>query len=289
MQIYIDVLFIINFIINFSLLKITCSFLKYHTTLLKLLLAAFLGGLYAVLWVIYKIPPLLNFFLLLLIPEIMIFISIYQKPINAYIKGTLTFFVVSFLFNGIIYSLCSILNLKRYVFLDNNIFYIEISFPVLLLCCVIYILISYSSDYVIRKKSKSKIIKLEIIIENKKIIIPTFYDSGNNLYEPLSKMPVVLCEYMKLRPLISQFIDNDLIQNMQYENALLKVMENKKLYLLRTNTVNGSSYFIGIKPDKAFIHDKRKKYEIDCVIAIVNKKFCETDEYNGIMHPDLVI
>lgn len=48
--VYIDILFMINFLIDFVLLKITCSFLKYEYRILNNIIASFTGGLYSALF-----------------------------------------------------------------------------------------------------------------------------------------------------------------------------------------------------------------------------------------------
>lgn len=289
MTVYIDTLFLINFIINFVLLKVACSFLKLYTTNIKLISASFLGGIYSVICFIIQIPFFINIIFLFLVPFIMVFISIYKKPFVTYLKTFLSFLIIAALFNGIIYSLSISTNIGNYIFLENNVFYIHIPFSFLILCCIVFLIISFLTDFVIRKKSKSKIIKLEIIINNKKKIINTFFDSGNNLYEPLSKKPVILAEYIKLRPILPDYIDEKILHNQSLDNLLIKISDYKNLYIIKTNTVNNVSYFLGIKPDEVFIYDKGKKYKTDCIIAIVNKKFCDNDEYNGIIHPDLIL
>lgn len=289
MTIYIDTLFLINFVINFMLLKVTCSFLKLFTTNIRLTLASSLGGIYACICFIFRIPHFLNFLLFILIPLFMVIISTFRKPVVTYIKTYITFFIISFLFNGVIYSLSIATNLGKYVFLEDNIFYIHIPFYLLILCCLTFIFISFLSSSVIRKKSKSKIIKLEIQINNKTAIINTFFDSGNNLYDPISKKPVILIEYMKLRHILPEYINEELLNNATFENLLAIALEYKNLHIIKAGTVNNVSCFLGIKPDHVFIYDKFKKYETDCIVAIVNKKFCENDEYNGIIHPDLIL
>ena len=289
MTVYIDTLFLIYFIINFVLLQVTCSFLKLYTTNIKLISAASLGGIYSVICLIIQIPFFVNSILLFIIPFFMVFISIYKKPIITYLKTFLTFIITAALFNGIIYTLSISTNIGNYIFLENNIFYIRIPFSFLILCCIVFLTISFLTDFVIRKKSKSKIIRFEIIINNKKKVINTFFDSGNNLYEPLSKKPVILAEYIKLRPILPDYIDEKFLENQSLDNLLTKTSAYKNLYIIKTNTVNNTSYFLGIKPDEIFIYDKWKKYKTDCIIAIVNKKFCDNDEYNGIIHPDLIL
>lgn len=289
MTIYIDTLFIINFIINFMLLKITCSFLKLYTTNIRLTLASFLGGIYAAICFVFDIPHFLNFILFILIPFFMVIISTFQKPFVTYVKAYITFFIISFLFNGIIYSLSIATNLGKYVFLEDNIFYIHIPFYLLILCCFTFLFISFLSNSIIRKKSKSKIIKLEIQINHKTTIINTFFDSGNNLYDPLSKKPVILIEYMKLRHILPEYINEDLLNHATLENLLPITLENKNLHIIKASTVNNISCFLGIRPDHVFIYDKFKKYETECIVAIVNRKFCKNDEYNGIIHPDLIL
>jgi len=255
MIIYIDELFLLNFIIDFLILLTESMTLKYVINIKRIIISALLGSVSLLVLFI----PLNNITLLIfkiVISTLLVVSSFGFKSISFTIKNILYFFFISIIYGGFLYFIKDNFTLKSngLIFFDNeiniNIFILVIFSPIIL-----YIYIKQIHNrYKINLRTK-----VIININNKPVILNGFIDTGNTLKEPYGGKDVMITN-----------------------NKLIKeTIENNNYLLIPCITIKGSSYIKGSKFNNVIIGDKTfdniviaytdEKIKIDNIDIILNQ------------------
>lgn len=190
--IYIDVLITVNLFINYLLLLTTKKFLSLSWKIPRVIIAEILSGIFS----LYILLPEVNFFISLIIKLFMaasIIFSVFGfKNIKFFLKTSLCFFFVNFIFSGIMLAMWFTFKPPG-MEMSNGIVYFNIS-PLIL---VFSTLISYFVIEIINRMLGTKSVKdsfctIKIDFGNKTEELKAKIDTGNLLKEPFSNLPVII-------------------------------------------------------------------------------------------------
>lgn len=196
MSVYIDLVFILNFLIDFILLVSVNYILRRNVKWFKLVIGALLGSITMVIMFI----PINNVLLILfkfLISFIMIVISFGYKDMKYTFKNLLYFYLVSMLLGGGIEFLR---NQFRYsnnglVFIDNG---LGISY-VIIFIIGLFLFYKYMKCIKDLKTNYSSYYKCKIYFDNNNyVLLNGFLDTGNKLQDPYSNKSIVLVDKSKV-------------------------------------------------------------------------------------------
>lgn len=280
-KLYVDVIFMENFIINFIILLLTRKFSKEKTNNLKLIFGAFLGASYVIL-LFFSLPNIFYSFGFKIIISIMIIIvSFGIKRIKNFLKIISTFYIISFIMGGTAFALIYVVNFD---------FKQIIIWSIILTIVLIYI----AWDYIIKRNIQNKLIHvLHVNIMNTNKDIKAMIDTGNSLYDPLSKIPVIIVEYDALKEILPESIKN-LFSKEDYQSIFKipnMVKDDKwmeRLRIIPYNSIgNENGLLLGIKPDNITIDENGKTLK-DVILGIYAKKFSENNNYEAIIGPELI-
>ena len=193
MQIYVEYALLDNFVIDYILLKSSLKCARVKSSVKRQILASLFGALCGVLL------PLINcaYFLIFIIKIIsgMIIVLIGGKYVSAktYFLGTAFFFSFTAITGGFLIALFNLAKIdynKYFLLFNNSILPISLSIALIYFCSKIVV-------WFINSLSKSRGIepfvrKCEIVINGKKLKVSGFIDSGNNLYERSTGMPIII-------------------------------------------------------------------------------------------------
>ena len=262
MIVYIDILILVNFIVNLFIMHVTVQTLRKKVKFIWMCISSVLGSLY-VLTVVYPNLIYLSYIpFKILIVIIMILIVFREKNILFNIKASLIFILYSILLAG----MCLLIQINNSVDMTFDI--IIINFPyerlmlsVMVIYMVIYRLMIFIGD---RKKISILIYTIDIISKNHKKTIKAFLDTGNELREPATNLPVLIVEKDMLKDLL---------------------LDKNNTYLIPYTVVSGSGgNLIGFKPEYINIHiDKNCIETRDVIIAFCDYKLSKDNDYNGLM------
>lgn len=199
-KIYVDVLFIINFILDFSLLVVCSLFLKQKVTYFRLTLSGSLGGLFAVFAFFYRVP----FYFSCLIPCAMIFICFNKKNVRFLIKATAVFYLTSACFAG--FGFLALFSGKINMLFGSGYFYAQINaYTLLFVFLVTVFVVRLSFGFVKREKIKSDFLYEVTIEKNKKsVTAKALFDTGNFLRDPILQNGVIISEWSTVKGLFSE-------------------------------------------------------------------------------------
>ena len=176
MKVYLELYFLINYILDISLLIGTSKILKINIKIIRYFIGAFIGSISIIL--IFININNITLFLLKIIISIIMIISTFG--FNNIFRNTFYFYLLSIILGGIFYLLdINLFNINNYY---NYLFLIILS-PI-----IIYLIVM---EYLKRKRINN--IKYKIIIKYKNISINTygFIDTGNCLKDPYFNKSII--------------------------------------------------------------------------------------------------
>lgn len=208
-MIYIDELIILNFIIDFLILKTTSKILKLNVTTLRIILSSLFGEI-SLLYLFVNLNNLELTIFKLLIGVIMNLIAFSYNDLKEFIKRLIYFYMFSFFLGGTLYYL-KIESLIKY------------QYYLLLIPIIMNILkyFTYNLKNIISLRHK-----VTIYLKNGKVLYLNGYmDTGNTLKEPYGNKNVIIInkninENFFLVPF--KTIDN---------SSLIKCFKPKKVYI----------------------------------------------------------
>lgn len=259
MKVYIEIILIINFIIDFILLFGVCLILRRQTNLKRLLLSSLVGSI-TMISMFYNIDGIYLFFIKLITSFVMVVICCNFVSIKYSLKNIFYLYTLSIILGGGIY-LISIEIISKYSelnFLSNGIYF---NFILLLILSplIIYIYIKQIKQI---KNVYSNYYNIDIYLKDKtKTSLTGYLDTGNHLVDPYKNRPIILVNKKKI--------------NFSYDNILL----------VPYDTLNNHGLLKCIVPDKIFIDSVGIK--TDFLIGI-SEDDINIDGVDCILHSSLM-
>jgi len=260
--VYVDVLILVNFIVNLFIMHVTVQTLRKRVKFMWICLSSFVGSLY-VLTVVYPQLKYLSYTpFKILIVIVMMLIVFREKNILIIIKASLIFILYSVLLAG----MCLFIQISNNKNMSFDVIIINFPYEKLLLSVMIIYILLYRIIIFIqdRKKILTLIYNIDIINKGYKKTVRAFLDTGNELREPATNLPVLIVE----RNILSEVI-----------------LEKDNMYYIPYTVLNGTKgRLVGYKPEYINIHIDKKNIETrDVIIAFCDYKLSKDNDYNGLM------
>ncbi|SMC36934.1 sigma-E processing peptidase SpoIIGA [Papillibacter cinnamivorans] len=197
--IYIDTLFVLNFIVNYLLLLASAKVTGEAISRVRLVLAAAAGGAYAVAVFLPGLGFLTHPAVKVAAAALMVLIAF--PFTRSLLRLSLVFFGVSFAFAGAVLAVGLILGSGG---TERGVFYLPVELRVLLpAVAASYLLINLVFRRAARHGGKSRdLAPLSVRIGEKSAHLTALVDTGNTLADPVSNAPVIISELAPLRPIL---------------------------------------------------------------------------------------
>ncbi len=244
MEMYIDLFFIFNVIMDYIIIMSTNILLKRRTNHIRMILSSLIGGISSLV----LFTSLNKIVIEIVSIVIMVLISFGYKGIRYLINNILYMYVLSTLLGGIIY----LFNIK----VSNSMFLTYL----IIIVISIEIMILYIKENKKMRSIYNNYYKVDIYFKDrKKLSLIGFVDTGNNLYDPYKKRPVII------------------VHN--------KYIKEDKYILVPYHTINGNGLLKCIKPDIIFIDGIGYKGN---VLIGFSDSFNFGDGVDVILHKDIM-
>lgn len=205
-KVYVDVLFIINFIIDYILLAITSFFIKKPPKFLKMCLSAATGAAYATFAFFMPMGAFFSLLFSVAVAFLMVVIAFGIKKAAILFKNTAVFFLVSLVTAGVGFSLLFTGTAGQNYAINNGIFYADVdAYTLLFIFLVSVITIHTAIGYVKKQKIKSHYLYNVTIEKNGRTISDiALFDSGNFLTDPITQKSVIVAEWQSVSALFDE-------------------------------------------------------------------------------------
>lgn len=244
MEMYIDLFFIFNVIMDYIIIMSTSILLKRRTSYIRMILSSLIGGISSLV----LFTSLNKIIIEIVSIVIMVLISFGYKGIRYLINNILYMYILSTLLGGIIY----LFNIK----VSNSMFLTYL----IIIVISIEIMILYIKENKKMRSIYNNYYKVDIYFKDReKLSLIGFVDTGNNLYDPYKKRPVII------------------VPN--------KYIKEDKYILVPYHTINGNGLLKCIKPDIIFIDGIGYKGN---VLIGFSDSFNFGDGVDVILHKDIM-
>lgn len=244
MEMYIDLFFIFNVIMDYIIIMSTNILLKRRTSYIRMILSSLIGGISSLV----LFTSLNKIVIEIVSIVIMVLISFGYKGIRYLINNILYMYILSTLLGGIIY----LFNIK----VSNSMFLTYL----IIIVISIEIMLLYIKENKKMRSIYNNYYKVDIYFKDReKLSLIGFVDTGNNLYDPYKKRPVII------------------VHN--------KYIKEDKYILVPYHTINGNGLLKCIKPDIIFIDGIGYKGN---VLIGFSDSFNFGDGVDVILHKDIM-
>lgn len=231
-EVYIDVIFLVNMIMNFLLLWIVRKILKCKTSNLRLISGSIAGALGMCVLIFFPaMDPVISFFIKYgLISLLMIRIGLNIKEIRELLKSMIVLYMITFLFGGILEFLYNQTVFMQFYhsFISGN-SKAAISFRTFLIIGFLgFIVMNLGlKAYEYYKVVLRHVYPVTIIYKGKPMKISGFLDTGNSLTDPITKKPVSIINIQNIEKLLEEDIREYLVDFYSgFNNGACKEYEN---------------------------------------------------------------
>lgn len=276
--IYADILFIVNFSMDFLALYIVSKLLHHNCHFASLIMSAGIGAVYGVASLFLSGSAVINTLINTAVALLMCYIVFGAVSILALIRNTLCFYGVSFLMGGVMTGVYNLANkglVGRGIVINGDSASLVSDIPSLtfIIIAVISVAFSYFCSAVSARLKSRKKASVYIRIGKKEINITGLCDSGNLLCEPAGSLPCLICNLKSIESLLPigviPLFREMKIGLLEYADPELA----KRIRLVPTRSVGGSGIKPGIIPDEIRINGESKRL---CVVCDT-----ENDDYGG--------
>jgi stage II sporulation protein GA (sporulation sigma-E factor processing peptidase) len=300
MSIYLDVIWLLNFSFDLFLLLLTAIALKRKIFKIRILLAALLGSSI----VLMMFSPLAFIALhpigKMIISMIMVWLAFGFKRFRTYFQCLLTFYFVTFMVGGGMtgahYFLQTEMSHLDGVLMTNSTgfghpiswLFVLIGFPVVWM---------FSRNRLEGLEAKKihfdQLVTVSIRVDSTRFTLKGLVDSGNQLFDPITRSPVMIIDTLKAQSyipqeLVNQAIQDDVIKSMS-ESSESHPWEHRVRIIPYRVVGSEHQFLLGFKPDEVWIETKNEKIKVHKSIVGMNRtKLSSEDEYECIVHPKML-
>lgn len=266
MEIYADVMFLINFTSSYLMLMLTGRIIRSKPKAKRLIFASALGGILSVLCFFSE-----RFGIIIKISgSVILVLAAFGKRyivIRSIIFLTLSSLVLA------AFMLISSVFRSETVILKNGTAYFDI--PLLMFVTVLvsaYALILIISE-IIKRRKMLKIHTLKITLGDKSVCVRALLDSGNTLKEPVSGKSVIIAEWQSIEPLFD---------GMDY-NRLLNFTDRYRLRIVPYHSLGNKNGIIVafLADDITVLTENRSAGRL--YIGITREQLSRTNDYSALM------
>lgn len=270
MIIYLDVLVVINFYITYFTLKTASRILHAGYRAARLIAASVFGGLSALSALLpLDFPP--SFGLRLLLTMIITLTAFGYGGISAFLLRTLTTAAAGTLVCGMTIMLRELTGSSffgaagGYAYLDISVFHLIIS------TTAVYIIIS-AFRRICDRPAPDEMIRLEIKRGGKTAELLAYPDSGNNLRDFLTGLPVIVCRRDRIGAVIPPLSDNP-----------------SGVRIIPFSSVSGSGVITAFRAESVTVlRGNGNRTQIDALIGI-NEGALLNESFDAVINPKIIV
>ncbi len=225
----------------------------------------------------------------------MVYISFNPKSFKSLIKYIVIFYLTSFVFGGVAFSLIYMIK-PREVFIKNGLFFGMYPLKIIFIGAIIASIVLIFGFKIVKNKMSKKdmFCKLYVQINGKTAETIAMVDTGNMLIDPISGKAVIVVEKVVLEDILPKDIleNTDKILGGEFQSVTDKV---KSEFLTKFKLIPYSSLgkengmLLGIKVDTInVVKDEEKIRRDNVIIGIYNKKLSKKGEYRALIGIDFI-
>ncbi|EYE88439.1 hypothetical protein Q428_07980 [Fervidicella metallireducens AeB] len=289
--IYVDVLLLENFLMNFLLLYIVGRYSKIKIKTLRITAAALFGGMYVIVLFLPEFTAMYSVPMRIAISIIMVTIAFMPYKIKEFIKLWILFFLTSFIVGGCIFAVLFLT--QKDVVLISGAIVVPSKFIIIGIIIAIFFVkigFDYFETYYLTEKNK---IEMEIHLSNKSCKITALIDTGNSLRDPITNEPVIVVYMKPIFQILPDELLAEIINEQNNDVIMKKIMDSSLKTRIRLIPYKAlgveNGLLTGIRVDKVAIRYK-SHYAVlkGTLIALYTQPISREGSYQALAYPELL-
>lgn len=292
--VYLDLLAVVNLLMNYILLWGTAKLLNLDYKYLRIFLASFAGTIYTVLAILPILIAANNLLFHFLISILMLLIAFGPLKLLKFLKAVGYFYLITFTTAGAAFALY---NLTEGSPLDNLSSAFNISFAkswLIIFAFLVALIIGKFGWLLIQNKIAPEVFCLPTIIKlnDKQIKIKSLVDTGNQLRDPLTKVPVIVVEFAAVKELFSKQVRRIFIEYDDQQKLMKQIITTNLATRFRlvpfSSLGEENGMLIAFRPDMVVVKSKQEIFMVKkVVIALKMGDLNLEKDYQGLLNPAL--
>lgn len=274
-MVYADVLFVVNLIVDYFLLKVSLRILKVTTKTWRMVVSAVIGGLFSFYIFLPKSPVLIEISAHLLMNGVMMLVCMGFKSFKIFLRGMLIHFGVVCCYGGIMTVLWQIFK-PRGMIINNSVVYFNISPVVLIITTVFgyFLYMIFSKIFAVSSKS-AKRCNITLYALGKNVGASAIIDTGNSISDIMSDSEIIIADKSVAKALFENLdITKDPLLATRYRT-------------IPCNTVSGNSILEGFRCDICQVYLEDKIISLNNPVLAISKTPIKED-YSVILNPKIL-
>jgi len=298
--VYLDVVFSINFFMDFVLLWATAKFSQVRTTWVRLVAGAFVGACYSLALLLPSLHYLLGFSIKVLFSIVMVYAAFPRLRLRRFLQVLGYFYLVAFTMGGAMLGAIYLISKEQDLFgIMNGIFVFLTNVRYTWLVAAVFaafVLVRYGVGFLKRNFFHS-FFKVPVVIRlgDKRISTKALVDTGNQLRDPLTLKPVMIVEFDVLKkalpPEVLAALGNDNEPDLQrIVDSLSGSDWASKIRLVPFSSIGKNrGMLVGIRPDEVVVITADSNVRIkDMIVGIYHRSLSPEGTYRALLHPDVL-
>lgn len=300
MYIYLDVIWLLNFLFDGLLLLLTAIILKRKVRKIRVIVGALIGSS-IVLLMFTPLAPLASHPIVKLIYSVMITLTTFgYKRFSSFLQTLLTFYFTTFVIGGGMIGVHYFFEYELEI-TDNVLVttttgfghpvswgFVLIGFPL-----VWYFAKKQIDSIEMKKIHYDQIVNVTISIDDSSIELKGLIDSGNQLYDPITKTPVMVVDIERLM----NFIPKQLIEQSQninhlgldHGNELAHKWESRVRIIPYRGVGQDHQFLLALKPDYiTIVHNSELIKVKKALVGLNHTTLSSEGDYDCIVHPKML-
>jgi len=295
--IYLDYFWLQNLIMNSLLLWTTSRCSRNRIKPLRLFLSAAFGAFYAIAVILADSFLVWNLAVIFFVSVIMLVIAFGHMQVRKFVKLTILFYGVTFLFGGAGFGLYHIFGTNNDI--THNAVIMK-NYPVQLLAASSFLSIEiFYSIWTftrIQPSDNGYLYKIEIFFGEEVVSLVALLDTGNRLVDPLSQNPVIVVELDGIKDALLPEVRSIFEQSDEYNLDFAAIALTNSAWISRFRIIpftaleKTTGVLIGFRPDKVRVSVSDVWHDVEnVIIAVCNKRLCNDSRYRALIHPGIII
>lgn len=295
MTVYLDVLFLLHWVIHFLILITTAKLSGRKMIIGRMLLGSAIGALYSVLFLFPQLDFLYSFVFKLIFSVVDVSISFTYRHIRQWVRTLFCFYLCSFMLGGCVYASIFLPGIgpALQAVSVNGVIYLNLPWQILVSALIVCSSVISGLGETIQKsyKRNSLYCNLHIEFEGKAKSVIAFLDSGNLLKDPLTNATVILVDYCSIKTILSDDFNQQINRWNSQSGPMPELSHTWRMRIIPFRSVGTENgMLLGFVPDKVIIQTgKVNKICKNCVIAFAKGALSTDGSFEAIIDADFVL
>lgn len=297
--IYLDIVFAINFVMDWLILWSVARFLQLSTSIGRLTGGALTGALYAAMLLLPPLSFLATLLAKLLFSLMIVKIAFPWGSWRSFFQILGCFYLISFLAGGAVLGGVYLVQDQGMVVDSYNGMMTLTNLPVfwLLISFATLFFFSFLGATWFRKQLLKKHYSVPTVVcfGDQQILAKALVDTGNQLRDPLSQRPVMVMEYSLLKELLPKELDDLFRTSAELHWDQIVETLGGTPWEIRVRVIpfhslgNRQGMLLGLIPDGVYLEiDKQVSKHCNVIVGVYHGALCPDRKYQALLHPELL-